>query len=211
MQTTTPSAKWYRHITELPLSKFIDCMVDDNYYALVISGHPSDVELLSAWSDIQQEYADAIGTNEYRLYVALMRDVIMLSTTLEQINCLVSLLKRYYHPEILSRLNKLLNTSISLDPSVPDKYKATVKRFEMRSKGIKIDLDLKEIQLQGMRKKMEESGIKPDRGYFHSVLVTISDHAKYHIADSITVFEYCERVKRYANYCDLVKSQGGKR
>lgn len=212
MQPVTQSAKWYRHITELPLNRFIDCLVDGNIYALVITGKPSDEELMDAWVDIQAEYAHAVGTNEYRLYVGLLREVLILGAAMAQIDCFISLMEEFYHPEILSRLNKLLRTSFTLDPSDNEKYKATVKRFRMRSKGVKIDLDLKEIQLEGMKKKMEGSATKPDRAYFHSVLVTLSDHAKYHITDSLTVFEYCERLRRYTNFCEKVKlNKGGKR
>src|ERR1044072_6283374 len=67
MQTTIPSAKWYHRITELPLSRFVDCLVDDTIYALVLSGKPTDEELNAAWVSIQGEYAEAIGNHEYRL------------------------------------------------------------------------------------------------------------------------------------------------
>jgi hypothetical protein len=211
MQTTTPSAKWYRHITELPLNRFIDCLVDDNIYALVITGNPDQVELKAAWLDIQSEYADAIGNSEYRLFVNLMKEVIVLGTTLDQINVLVSLLEEYYHIEIHQRLNKLLNATIALDPTDPDKYKAGLKGAIMRSKSIKIKLDLKNIQLKDIQAKMEEPGKKPEREYFHSVLITLSDHAKYQIADNITVYEYCDRVKRFVKYCEQAIKQGGKR
>lgn len=211
MQTVTPSAKWYHHITELPLNRFIDCLVDKNIYALVITGNPTIEELYAAWTEIQSEYADAIENNEYRLYVTLVKEVVILSTTIEQINCLVGALEYMYHEELLSRLNKLLNTSIVLDPADQVKYTAALKGCIMRSKSLKIKLDLQEIQLQGIQAKMEQPGKQPDRGYFHSILVTLSDHAKYHISDNITVFEYCDRVKRFTQYCEQVKRQGGKR
>lgn len=212
MQPVTPCAKWYLHITELPLNRFIDCLVDGNINALVISGKPTGEDLMTAWVNIQAEYADAVGTNEYRLYVGILKEVLILGATMAQIDCLITLLEEFYHPEILSRLNKLLRTSFTLDPSDEEKYKATLKRFRMRSKGVKMDLDLKEIQLEGMKKKMEGTATKPDRAYYHSVLVTLSDYAKYHISDTLTVFEYCERLRRYTNYCEQAKlNKGGKR
>jgi hypothetical protein len=177
----------------------------------VITGNPDQVELKAAWLDIQSEYADAIGNSEYRLFVNLMKEVIVLGTTLDQINVLVSLLEEYYHIEIHQRLNKLLNATIALDPTDPDKYKAGLKGAIMRSKSIKIKLDLKNIQLKDIQAKMEEPGKKPEREYFHSVLITLSDHAKYQIADNITVYEYCDRVKRFVKYCEQAIKQGGKR
>jgi hypothetical protein len=211
MQPALSSAKWYQHITEVPLSRFVDCLVDDNYAALVITGYPTPEELQEAWLQIQSEYAEAIGNHDYRMYVNLMKDMILLSTTLEQINCLVGLLEAKYRSEFLQLLNKLLNTSITLDPADPVKYKAALKGAIMRSKAIKINLDLKGMQMKDIQSKMSEPGKKPERGYFHSILVTLSDHAKYHISDSIPVFEFCDRIKRFNQYCEQVKKQNNGR
>jgi hypothetical protein len=203
----TPSAKWYRHITEMPLSRFIDVVVDENYAALIITGYPPIDELHAAWLDIQGEYADAMGDSEHRLYISLFKEAIVLKTNLDLIIVAVGVLEQTYSPELLSRLNKLLNTSYTLDPNDPVKYKATLKSCIMRSKAIKINLDMKEMQLKAIQEKEQEPGKKPTREYFQSILITLSDHAKYSIQDSITVFEFCDRVKRFNKYCEQVKKQ----
>lgn len=212
MQTITPSAKWYQHITELPLNRFIDCLVDGNIYALVITGKPTDEELMTAWGNIQTEYADAIGNHEYRLYVNLFKEVTLLSVNLQLIMTAIEILEDVYSKELTGKLNKLLSSNITLDPADPEKYKSSLKRFDMRSKGLKIDLDLKQIQLKAMEAKINKPGDKPTREYYHSVLITLSDHAKYQIPDSITVFEFCDRMKRFVNYCEQAqRNKGGRR
>lgn len=211
MQTSGPSEKWYLHITELPLNRFIDVLVDGNYAALVITGYPRQEELLLAWAGIQSEYADAIGDHEHRMYVSLFKEVSTLAITLQQIEYLVEIMAQIYQPEFGNMLNKLLVTTFKFDPADPEKYQATLKRCLMRSKGIKIDLELKQGQLKALEKKNDESGEKPSREYFQSILITLSDHAQYQIPDSITVYELCTRIKRYTQYCEQVKKTGGKR
>lgn len=207
MQTTTQSAKWYRHITELPLNRFIDVIVDDNYAALIITGYPAHEDLLSAWGQIQSEYADAIGDHEHRMYVSLFKEVSVLAINLQLVNSAVEVLEKVYSAELAGRLNKLLGTTFKFDPADPEKYRATLKRCIMRSKAFKIDLDLKQIQLKGMQKEHNEAGAKPSREYFQSILITLSDHAHYAIQDNITVFEFCDRIKRFTTYCEQAKKK----
>jgi len=211
MQTTTPSSRWYQNITELPLNRFIDVLVDNNYAALIVAGYPAQEELLLAWAGIQSEYADAIGDHEHRMYVSLFKEVTQLGLTLQTIEYLVEILEQVYDPKLGAMLNKLLLTTFKFDPADPEKYHATLKRCLMRSKGIKIDLELKRGQLKAMEKKNDETGDKPSREYFQSILITLSDHAQYPIHDSITVFEFCTRIKRYTQYCEQAKKTGGKR
>lgn len=206
MQTTTPSAKWYQHITEMPLNRFIDVVVDDNYASLVITGYPPPEELHKTWVIIQGEYADAMGDHDYRMYVSLFKEVTLLTVTLKTINYLVEILERVYYPDFANNLNKLLNITFQFDPADPVKYKTTLKNCLMRSKAIKINLDLKSIQLKAMEEKNQDPGKKPTREYFQSILINLSNHAKYHIHDNVTVFEFCDRIRRYNKECaDIIK------
>ena len=198
MQTTTPSAKWYRHITELPLNKFIDCKVDDNLYALVITGQPAIEDLKAAWASILQEEADQSGDHEHQMYVSLYRDVKILETTLFQIHWLVGQLKEVYYVELAKRLNKLLLTNFKFDYTNPEQYFKELSRCMNRSKGIKIDLDLKLQQFEAIHKSRQEQGEgkKPTREYYQAILITLSDHVKYPVSDLITVYEFCDRMRR---------------
>jgi hypothetical protein len=202
--TGLPSAKWYQHITELPLSRFIDCTVDDNLYALVISGHPSQEQLQLTWAEMQQEYADVMGDNEHKMYVILYRDIKVLEITLQLIHWLVAQMKEVYYAEFANRLNRLLNTTFKFDHTQPEKYFNELNRCINRSKAYKIDLDLKLQQFEAF-KKNKETGSKPTREYYQSILITLSDHAKYPVQDNITVYEFSERIRRFSKYCQQVE------
>lgn len=205
--TGQSSAKWYQHITELPLTRFIDCTVDDNLYALVISGSPSLEQLRQAWAQINLEHADVMGDHEHMLYVSLFRDIKILETTLAQIHWLVGQLREVYYVEFANRLNKLLLTHFKFDPADPKKYFDLLTGCINRSKAFKIDLDLKLIQFEVLQKSRKEQGEgkKPSREYYQALLITISDHAKYQVPDTITVFEFCDRIRRFNEYCKQVE------
>jgi len=207
MPMDTPSAKWYQHITELPLSKFIDVTVDDNLYALVITGQPSMEQLQLAWAQINQEYADVMGDNEHRMYISVYRDIKVLETTLKLIHWLVEQMREVYYVEFANRLNALLNTRFKFDHTRPEQYFNELTRCINRSKGYKIDLDLKLAQFEVIQKNRKEQGEgeKPSREYYQAILITLSDHVKYPVGDSITVFEFCDRVRRFSDYCKQVE------
>jgi hypothetical protein len=191
----------------MPLNRFIDVVVDDNFAALIITGYPPIEELMSAWAQLQGEYADAIEQQEHKMYISLFKEVNILALNLQTINCLVEMLEQIYVQEFMFAVNKILNSSFQLDPSDPVKYKATLKNCLMRSKAIKINLDLKSMQLKAMQEKVNEPGAKVSREYFQSILITLSNHVKYPVQDSITVFEFCDRLKRYNKECDELRKQ----
>jgi hypothetical protein len=206
VDTVPSSGKWYQNITELPLRNYIDCVVDGNYCALVVSGNPTEHELLLAWAQIQQEYADIMADSEHRLYVTLYRDIKVLELTLKLIHFLIEELKKVYYDEYTNRLNDLLKTNFQFDYTEPVKYLAELNRCTNRSKGIKIDLALKMGKFEAIQKKNTEKGSKPTREYFQSILITLSDHAKYQVMDTVTVYEYSERMRRFSKYCEQVES-----
>jgi hypothetical protein len=209
--TDQQSEKWYQHITDLQLRNFIDCVVNDNYHALVITGNPSAQDLLLAWSEIQAEYADVMGDYEHKLFVALFKEVTLLKISLQTIHCLIEILREVHYEPFTAELNKLLRTSFVFDPADQNKYQETLRRCYNRSKGIKIDLELKLVQFKAIEKKNMEAGSKPTKEYFQSILITLSDHATYPVQDTITVYEFADRIRRFHNYCEQVKQQANGR
>lgn len=195
--TTPLSNTFYRSIIDLPLRNFITCAVDGNLSALVISGFPNPLELELAWVDIQQEYSDAIGHNEAKLYISVLKEIILTEGKLSLIETTVKILSQIHSVELCKQLNKLCETSFAFDPENEEKYFNELQRCINRSKSLKIKADLKRGQFEAIKKKFEGKGEKLTREYFASILITLSDHAKYPVTDSITVYEYAERLRRF--------------
>lgn len=199
------SSEWYRSIVQLPLNRFIDAAVDSNLSALIVRGFPARHDLYEAWQNIISEYSDALGDAENKLYLSLSKEVAILSITLKQIEMLIKVLSDVYYPPFVDELNKMLRIKYQFDPSDPEDYGKKLKSCFNRSRSIKIEIDLKSSRLQAMEEKHASKKSPYTRQYFQSVLITISDYAKYQIPDTITVYEYCERLRRFNDYCEQMK------
>jgi len=205
----TLSVKLYQQITKLPLSNFIDCLVDNDLSALIISGVPSERELQEAWTEIYEQYVEAIGDNESRMHLQLLKEITILDNKLKIIQLLVYILSTPYRDEsskeLIALLNRLCVTNLKFDSD------AELQRAVNRSKSIKIKMDLKIAQLDDMQKKMSDKSQKPSREHFYSILITLSDHAKFDISDNISVFEFCQRMSRFNIYYEKLNLSHGRR
>lgn len=210
-QSEYPSSMWYQHIADLPLRKYIDCTVDNNLYALVISGKPTDEQLQEAWLTINEEYADAIGDSERSLIIKLHKEIAEISITLSQCALIIEILSivvSKQDPRILKYqkdLNNMLNQRFTYEVENRAKEMQTATRL---LKGFKLKLALKEEQLRGFTSKDTGDKKAITREYFQSALISLSDFAKYQIPDTITTYEFCERIKRIHVYLQEQKLKG---
>lgn len=192
----------YQSITELPLSNFITCLVDNNLLALCKNGViPKQEQLNDVWIDILQEYTDAIGNNESKMSLSIYKELIVLDSKLKIVHACIAVLEGDYEESIATMLNEICRTNYNFQGETKIKE---LKSCLNRSKSIKIAFDLKMMQFEGLREKINNDE-KPTRKHFTSVLIFLSNHAKYNISDSITVLEYCERLKQYNYYCQQTK------
>ncbi len=206
-QTTIPLCKWYQNINELPLKRFIDCICDSNIYALIITGHPKMEELEHSWNEIKLQYADLIKDHEYRHYINQVNEHSRLEITYQQVLSLLAFLKDNYHKKFADMLNQKLGSSFQFNVNLPEDYDKDLKRAKTRSGGLKIQVDLKALQLAGLEKRFGENndGKKMTRESFQSVLIALSDHKQYRITDDITVYEYCIRVQNLNREVEQMK------
>lgn len=198
MQQGAPLSSWYRTIHQLPLCKFIECAVDGNLAALITSGLPSEDQLLLAWAGIYEQYADVMGDNDHKRLTTLFKEITTLSIEYRQIHCLIEVLTNHRYPPFERRLNMLLYTNFKFAEN-RQKELDTCRRL---SKSILVKVDLKTAQQEALKLKLS-TGNKPTREYFFTWLINLSDHAGYQVTDTITVFEFCERVKRYNKFIEL--------
>jgi hypothetical protein len=205
------SLKLYRSINELPLCRFIDAAVDDNLYALVISGTPNEIELLALWEKIKIEYADAMKDNEYKLYTNQKNELARLEITYNQLRKAIEELRKTYVAQFADKVNLWLRTSFKFDTRFPQDYENDLKRAANRSKGIKLEADLKRLNIEGLEKKFMDKGGKSTRESFMNILFTLSDHVKFQLSDNITVYEFCERVHRLNKYIEHLDTKPPKR
>lgn len=207
LPAATPSSSLYRSISELPLAAFRICIVHGDLSALVISGDPTEDEISKAWDDIRQQYADAIGDHDHRLATSLYKDIAILKYRYKSVILLVDLLQDAYMKELADELNDLLATTFPFDPHDTDQYLNDLQRCVKRTKAILLELEVKEQQYKNITAANGKKGSRPTDEYFLAILITLSDHAKYQVNESITVFEFCERLKRYNHYVETLQKQ----
>lgn len=202
-ETTIQLCKWYQSISELPLNKYIECVVDGNLSALIICGYPTKEQLESAWLEIAEQYADAMGDAEHRMYIKLYKELVMLNIEYQQILNLIDLLTLVRYQPLEQKLNELLFTNYSFT----DNREKELETCFRLSKSVSLRIDLKKQQIDGLRDKGENRTKKPTREYYQSILITLSDHAKYPVFDTIPTFEFCERVKRFTLFVEKQKNE----
>lgn len=195
----------YSTITKLPFANFLDCICDNNLRALIISGEPREDELISARDMIVMQYTDAIGGENTVHEVGILKEITHYRISLYLIYTLVDLLSRIYVPKWESLLIRHSGRKkFNLDWAKPEEYVKELNLALARSISFKLNLELKEIELEGLRNqnKTGKEG-KPKREDFVRSLINLSDHAGFQIRENeITTFEYCQRVKGFIQYME---------
>ncbi len=207
---TTPllsSLVLYHNITDLPLRNYIDGTVNGNLSAIIKSGVCSDENiLLNAWEDIKSQYAEAVGNADTKLYLSLYKEVNRLALVIEQIALCVQCMQLVYTDRFAQELRSLLKHRFKFDVTNPEEYDKELQSCISRSKGFKVQMDLKLSQIAGMANKHQKGAIA-DTAYYQSLLVTISDHVGYQVQDNITVFELANRIKRLNAYIEQMQKK----
>lgn len=210
-QTTPPAPDLspsilFRNISELPLYLFIDAVVDDRIHALVISGHPTEKELSEAWTDILLQYNEAMADNEAKLFFSLHKQILQREIDLKMIDLALIALKDEYIPRLVDFLNRLFSSTLVMDWEDKYDYEHKLQVFRNLKASVIMARDMKRIQYEAIEEKRSNASQKPDRNYFQTYLLNLSDFVKYEIDEQISVFTFCERVKRYNKYLDSVKT-----
>lgn len=206
------SVKYYDSIVDLPFGLFKQCSVKNNYYALVIEGQPKIEELERAWINIALEYKDRMMGEEGKMHHNLLLESGLLESKLIKINiCLQRLGIEVDHPEInpkrkyIDDLNQFVESNFVFDHLKPEEFKAELKRAKNRSKGVLMNLQIKQSNLKALNEKGNNQ-TKPTFEYWDSILNELSLFAKYEIGDSITVSRFCDMVQKCNKYRDAVNS-----
>jgi hypothetical protein len=211
--------KCYQSIVDLPLSKFIECLVDKNLFALVISGEPSLEQLTAAWEDVMNEYSDIMMDGEGKLHFNLLKEVELLKLDIQKVNiCLQILEAEVNFPDFVTPdkkyatdLNKLSNSNFSFDHSKPDQFRNELKRATNRSKSLLILLGIKQSNLDAINTKANTIVKQPTKEYFYSILNTLSMFTKFQLTDAITVYSFCDWIKKYNEHTKFLESQTTKK
>lgn len=207
MQRSRDSSSWivYRHISEIPLYLVIDALVDGKIHGIVVSGHPPEKEVEAAWADLVVQYNEGLGDSESRLFFSLHKQILQKEITLQQVELAITMLRGSHAPELLEFLNGVFFTQVRIDETDAEDRERKLNVFKNQKASIRMAIDMKRIQYDAIKRKKQSAGNRPDRAYFQTMLLNLSDFAKYEVTDRISTFQYVERVRRLDKFLQKVK------
>jgi hypothetical protein len=210
-QVEAQKSVYYTSIHKLPLEKFIDVYIDGDLQALVIEGEPTDQQLQSAWEDILLQYSDAISSPQQEMYVKKCAQIQKKTLFYNIAVSLISILRTCFVQHFADRLNSMLTTSFKFDITCRETYLHELQRCENRLNGNKLRIDLLQDEIEGLTRNYAGKLTQPTREDFQRTLITLSDHAGRDLDETtITVFAYCERLKRYNKWAEQKEKEASK-
>lgn len=202
-------AKYYKDIHRLPLNLFINVAVDSDFASLIISGSPKDDDLENAWKEIVNQYNDCLARLDHKMMrtISIYRSAVYTDFKINAVESFIQILKEVYVKKMADEVNKLMLTNFKFDVHNQKDYDNDIKRVAQRLRGLKIQLKIDQSKVEAWNKEIKENETStPDREYFSKILINLSDYAGYQIReDQITVFEFCERIKRCERAANTLK------
>lgn len=204
----------YLTLDELPLDKFIVCVCDEDLTALVKDKkdipNVTPEELITTWNDLFLDYVDLSKEAQTRYRITLKRDIALFTSRVQRIESALVILGT---PLFIKRLADIVQEikgfeDITLDPTDMDKYFSDLQLIRDRSREMKIDADLKKIELEELIKSeaMEEQK-RADKLSFLNILARIATYRKVAVirTSELTVAEFCAAFNEYLDYIEAVK------
>lgn len=202
---TKAPLKLYQNIHKLPLSVFIDCLVDNDYEKLIIEGEATHVELFNHFETLYMQYIEAAGGKDAvnKLYKTGRLVTLRMQTGLfAQVQ---EALKQYPTEEMFMLLYDFPQYNPPLMDYSVGNIEKVLKPMIAEWKSDLVDL----ANLEAAQPKEETKDDNP--GYSHTYFMTAItgiEHAlKVYIPENITVGKFCSWVVRYKEYVRAIELQ----
>lgn len=199
------SYQLHKDCFSLPLANFIECLCDETYTPLIISGDPPLDKIQEVWLSIYIQYIDLTADIDSQYIQRLDRDIKILQLRLVRIDFIVRHLVLQYDEDLVKELRKL-NFRFKFNPDTRGQYLKDLQSVIHRTSPLQIQLEMKQAELKAYQDKQE--GDKPDRVYFTKILTRLGEFMHYRIDPKVTsVAEFAVMKKDYVTHCETLKSQ----
>lgn len=190
----------YRSCRELPLDRFITCIVDCDLNALVNYGHHTEADIAEAWANIYAEYIDLNADNESRYLSDLQKDISILRAEINIIDSILVCLSICYSKQLHEHLEKNYDISVILEPGNYIKNIQSLQSARAYLAPMQLELDMKEKEyIEYINSRKDET---INRDYFSRMLRALARFNRVVTirAKDITVEEFVYMIK------DLIES-----
>ena len=190
----------YRSCRELPLDRFITCIVDGDLNALITCGHHSEADVAEAWANVYAEYIDLNADNESRYLSDLQKDISILRAEITIIDSILVCLSICYSRQLHEHLEKNYGIFVILESGNYVKNMQSLQAARSYFAPMQLELDMKEKQyIEYINSRKNET---INRDYFSRMLRALARFNRVVTirAKDITVEEFVYMIK------DLIES-----
>lgn len=203
----TPSSfTLHRSIKTLTYESFIQIITGEDLRPLIIEGEPPIDELVSAWDNIADEYANAIKTGKSKSVFEAYKKVVRIEAQIKMIDACLYYLTHGYDEEICTILADNGYHFITYS----DDQEAYLKQIDIVRTQAKTLVVVLNQAVAHYKLLSPDNEMKVERSYqdFIDELAILSKHQGYALrAKEITVLEYCSVVNAYIRYVEANKKK----
>lgn len=205
----TPSSNTYHQSCQtLLLSHFWEIMLTGNLRWLIISGQPSEQQLLDAWEAIVAEHSELVKTDKSNNLFDLYHKISNTEWQLALVDKCLNALKQQYDADIAAILN---DRGFGIVEPSDDRevYLRSLYAIETDAKTLIILLNQYKSQYKSMHPESTDELTEVNRVRYEKELAILSKFQGYRIKkEEITVLEYCAIINTYLEYIKLQKKEG---
>jgi hypothetical protein len=204
-----------RSCDKLMMDAFIECLLTENYEALIISGKPKPEELIDAWNMIISEYAMLIGSDKYERMIQLTREINSNIFKFNRVELYVNILSKAVddpsmYSVVLIKELKRFGYPGQYDPKIKSRFLEELNAAYNKAKKLLMSAQLKQDELKKLEGAVEKG--KADRVQFDKNFIALSSHHKYQIQESkISAQKYCLMVQDLNRKAELANTKSNGR
>lgn len=197
----------YDSCHDLPLKRFIKCMVTGNLNYLVKSGYATTRQMKAAWDKIGEEYIELSGDKAQKAILSIVKEISQLKGKLIIIQAIVDELAKYHNQDLVNML-KSMGFNYKFDHSDNEKYLADLKRVISSSKPMLMRIKEREKTLNDLNNPDQTQVTEAD---YDSYIASLSKFQSYFIdPEKTTVAQFIAVVNTYKAEIENQKNHGRK-
>ncbi len=178
--------------SNITMDKFIDCLCNQNYSCLVISGKYSELEISENWQNVFYEYCDLSNSTHYKSMLISFKNLGITEAKITAVNLCLVVLSYQYNQECVDILRKY-GYDYDFNDADKESYLKDLEAVQTISKGALINLDAEKKNLERL---MGNNNAKTKESDFDKTFIVLSKYMGYPVKKNITtVSEYCSMIK----------------
>lgn len=201
MGTGTQSVcRLIRTLSECPIAVFKKALCAGDLSLLIISGQPTDAELMEAWNDIYFDYAAVLKSDNSDYTFNLAKDIGLLKHHLAYVEWAVLFLRLKYDQDVVEELKTIGYFDLEFSED-PEEWQRRLNRVISLAK-IKVhDLEMLEKDYERISKTSEGKPVTEDD--FNQTVLELARFQGYRIDQVATMMD--EYVSIFNNFLNDIK------